>query len=109
MQGTSDFTPTTDLINGSPKNMVSYFMLNECHQFSLAMRTPDNFDVDTMIIDLLCYCPDEKKRDEMIDAYERRRDKEKRGKKTAALLTKGDFWIYLCGVMEFTEKSTGGI
>lgn len=108
MQATSDFTPTTDLINGSPKNMVTFFLLSRCTEFSHAMQKPDDIDISAVTADLLSYCPETKARDKMWDAFVERAKDPKIGKVTAAILTKGDFWAYICEVLEFTEKSTGG-
>ena len=114
MNATSDFTPTTDLINGSPKNMVTYFLLNRCNEFSRDIKTHDKVDVSAMTADLLSYCPDVAEREKMWDSFTKRKDEEiegmtKLGKElNAAILTKGDFWAYICRVLEFTDTSTGG-
>ena len=113
MQSTSDFTPSTDLINGSPKNMVTYFLLNRCNEFSRDIKTHE-VDVSAMTADLLSYCPEIKRREEMWEKFvERKEDPKVDGSKAykelnAAILTKGDFWAYICEVLEFTERSTGG-
>jgi hypothetical protein len=114
MQSTSDFTPTTDLINGSPKNMVTYFLLNRCNEFSRDIKQHDNVDVSAMTADLLSYCPEITRREKMWqDFTDRKADtavesNSKKRELNAAILTKGDFWAYICEVLEFTERSTGG-
>ena len=114
MQTTSDFTPTTDLINGSPKNMVTYFLLNRCNEFSRDIKQHENVDVSAMTADLLSYCPEVKKREEMWSMFVKRKDdtqiesNSRKRELNAAILTKGDFWAYICDVLEFTERSTGG-
>jgi len=108
MQASNDFTPTTDLINGSPKNMVTFFLLSRCTEFSRAMQKPDDVDVDAMTADLLSYCPEVNRRNTLWDKYMDRKKDPKTKNPTAAILTKGDFWAYICEVLEFTEKSTGG-
>lgn len=110
----SDFTPTTELLNGSPKLMVTFFLFTECKEFSKVMRNPGNANIDTATADLLSYCTDTKKREELWKKFVERKDDIKYGEDpqnrtiTAALLTKGDFWAYLCEALEFTETSTGG-
>jgi hypothetical protein len=107
---TSDFTPTTELLTGSPKNMATYFIMVEFQEFSRNIRVKSpNIDIDAMTADLLSYCPDTKKRDELLDRYVKRKDDPKIDKSqiTAAILTKGDMWAYICEVLEFTEKSAG--
>jgi hypothetical protein len=106
MQASTDFTPTTDLINGSPKNMVTFFLLNECREFSRAMQKPDGVDIDSMTADLLSYCPEITRRDQLWDSYIDRKKKIE-SQTTAAILTKGDFWAYICEVLEFTDRSAG--
>ena len=114
MNASSDFTPTTDLINGSPKNMVTYFLLNRCNEFSRDIKSHDKIDVSAMTADLLSYCPDEKEREKMWKEFTKRKDEEVEGydkqarELNAAILTKGDFWAYICRVLEFTESSNGG-
>ena len=107
MQQSTDFTPTTDLINGSPKNMVTFFLLSRCTEFSRAMQKPDDIDVDAMTADLLSYCPEVSRRNTLWDKYMERKKDPKMKNLTAAILTKGDFWAYICEVLEFTEKSSG--
>lgn len=107
MNASSDFTPTTDLINGSPKNMVTYFLLNRCNEFSRAMLDPDKVNVESMTADLLSYCPDISVRTRMWKDFVKRKG-EPGGALNAALLTKGDFWAYICSILEFTEEATGG-
>jgi len=108
MNASSDFTPTTDLINGSPKNMVTYFLLNRCNEFSRAMQDPDKVNVEAMVSDLISYCPDIPARTKMWNDYLKRKKDPGSSETNAALLTKGDFWAYICNVLEFTEESTGG-
>jgi len=109
MNSTSDFTPTTDLINGSPKNMVTYFLLNRCNEFSRAMQDPEKVDISAMTADLLSYCPEVTRREKMWEDFViRKKTGEGNKEVNAAILTKGDFWAYICEVLEFTERSTGG-
>lgn len=115
MNASSDFTPTTDLINGSPKNMVTYFLLNRCNEFSRDIKSHDKVDVSAMTADLLSYCPDVKEREKMyVDFVKRKDDEGTLGRNAAerelnaAILCKGDFWAYICRVLEFTESSNGG-
>jgi len=102
------------LINGSPKNMVTYFLLNRCNEFSRDIKQHDSVDVSAMTADLLSYCPEVRKREEMWKDFVKRKDDEevkgtaKYKELNAAILTKGDFWAYICEVLEFTERSTGG-
>jgi hypothetical protein len=109
MQGSTDFTPTTDLLGGSPKMMYTYFLLNQCTKYLDAMKTPDKIDVDSATASLLAFCPDTKRRDELLDKYQARKKDPTIGKNvvTASILTIGDFNAYLSEVLEFTEKSTG--
>lgn len=111
MQGSTDFTPTTDLLGGSPKMMYTYFLLNQCTKYLDAMKTPDKIDVEAATASLLAFCPDTKRRDKLLDDFKERCNDPKLKKSivTASILTIGDFNAYLSEVLEFTEKSTGGI
>ena len=108
MQGTTDFTPTTELLGGSPKMMYTYFLLQRAGKYLDAMMNPDEIDIEAATASLLAFCPDVKKRDEMFDSYVRRKNDTTVGKKTASILTIADFQAYLSEVLEFTEKSAGG-
>jgi len=95
--------------------MVTYFLLNRCNEFSRDIKTHDNVDVSAMTADLLSYCPDVKEREKMWKEFvKRKNDETTEGKSSserelnASILTKGDFWAYICGVLEFTESSYGG-
>lgn len=109
MQATTDFTPTTELLAGSPKMMYTYFLLQRAGKYLDAMLNQiDEETLETATASLLAFCPDVKKRDELFDNYVRRKQDPEVGKKTASILTIADFQAYLSEVLEFTEKSTGG-
>jgi hypothetical protein len=107
MQASSDFTPTTELLSGSPKMMYTYFLLNQCAKYLDAMKQPKDVNVDTTTTSLLAFCPDVARRDALFDKYESRK-KQMESDVTASILTIGDFQAYLSEVLEFTEKSSGG-
>jgi hypothetical protein len=107
MQASTDFTPTTELLGGSPKMMYTYFLLNQCAKYLDAMKQPKDINVDTTTTSLLAFCPDIKRRDELFDAYISRKKDGNIGTVTASILTIGDFQAYLSEVLEFTEKSAG--
>jgi hypothetical protein len=107
MQSSTDFTPTTELLSGSPKMMYTYFLLNQCAKYLDAMKQPKNIDVDTTTTSLLAFCPDVARRDQLFDSYQKRKEKME-SPVTASILTIGDFQAYLSEVLEFTEKSTAG-
>jgi hypothetical protein len=107
MQPSSDFTPTTELLTGSPKMMYTYFLLNQCAKYLDAMKQPKDIDVDTTTNSLLAFCPDVARRDKLFDSYQERKEKME-SPVTASILTIGDFQAYLSEVLEFTEKSTAG-
>ena len=71
------------------------------------MQDHEKVDVTAMTADLLSYCPDVKKRDKMWEDFIERKKKGAQ-ELNAAILTKGDFWAYICEVLEFTERSAGG-
>ena len=108
MEPSTDFTPTTALIGGSPKMMYTFFLLSECKNYLAAMKTPNNVNVDTTTNSLLAFCPDVATRDRLFSSYIRRKEKEQLDDVTASILTIGDFQAYLSEVLEFTESSTGG-
>jgi len=107
MNASTDFTPTTELLGGSPKMMFTYFLLNQCAKYLDAMQQPKDINVDSATASLLAFCPDVPKRDQFWkDFVERKKDSEM-GTITASILTVGDFQAYLSEVLEFTEKSGG--
>ena len=106
MQASADFTPTTELLSGSPKMMYTYFLLNQCAKYLDAMKQPKDINVDTTTTSLLAFCPDVARRDHLFDTYQARK-KEMESDVTASILTIGDFQAYLSEVLEFTEKSAG--
>jgi len=109
MQASTDFTPTTELLSGSPKMMYTYFLLNQCAKYLDAMRQPKDVNIDTVTNSLLAFCPDVARRDKLFDKYiERKQDPKIENAVTASILTIGDFQAYLSEVLEFTEKSAGG-
>jgi len=109
MQASSDFTPTTELLSGSPKMMYTYFLLNQCAKYLDAMKQPKEVNVDSATTSLLAFCPDVARRDMLFDAYiKRKMDPKIENAVTASILTIGDFQAYLSEVLEFTEKSSGG-
>jgi hypothetical protein len=109
MQAGTDFTPTTELLGGSPKMMYTYFLLNQCAKYLDAMKQPKDINVDTTTTSLLAFCPDIKRRDELFQSYlDRKKDVNIGNAVTASILTIGDFQAYLSEVLEFTEKSTAG-
>jgi len=108
MQSSTDFTPTTDLLGGSPKMMYTYFLLNQCAKYLDAMRDPDKIDIQSATASLLAFCPDVPTRDRLYDKYKARIKEPNMAKETASILTIGDFQAYLSEVLEFTEKATGG-
>jgi hypothetical protein len=109
MNASTDFTPTTDLLGGSPKMMYTYFLLNQCTKYLDAMKDPEKINIESATSSLLAFCPDTKRRDQLLDKFEERMNdpKLKKSKITASILTIGDFNAYLSEVLEFTEKSTG--
>jgi hypothetical protein len=107
MQASTDFTPTTELLGGSPKMMYTYFLLNQCAKYLDAMKQPKDINVDTTTTSLLAFCPDVARRDQLFKSYLDRK-KEIESDVTASILTIGDFQAYLSEVLEFTEKSTAG-
>lgn len=107
MQPGTDFTPTTELLGGSPKMMYTYFLLNQCAKYLDAMKQPSGINVDTTTTSLLAFCPDVTRRDQLFKSYLERK-KEIESDVTASILTIGDFQAYLSEVLEFTEKSTAG-
>ena len=107
MQASTDFTPTTDLLGGSPKMMYTYFLLNQCAKYLDAMKDPDKINVDSATASLLAFCPDVTRRDQLFDKYVDRKKDPKMKEVTASILTIGDFQAYLSEVLEFTEKSSG--
>jgi hypothetical protein len=109
MQASTDFTPTTELLGGSPKMMYTYFLLNQCAKYLDAMKNPDKIDLESTTASLLAFCPDITRREKLFKDYkERVKDTKNFSKETASILTIGDFQAYLSEVLEFTEKSTGG-
>ncbi|MCJ7425057.1 hypothetical protein MUP01_12450 [Candidatus Bathyarchaeota archaeon] len=87
--------------------------MNRCNEFSRDIKQHDNVDVSAMTADLLSYCPEVKTREKMWQDFVKRKEEDGEGSKqhkelNAAILTKGDFWAYICDVLEFTERSTGG-
>jgi len=108
MQASTDFTPTTDLLGGSPKMMYTYFLLNQCAKYLDAMKDPDKINIDSATASLLAFCPDVSRRDTLFKTYVDRKKDVKMGTITASILTIGDFQAYLSEVLEFTEKATGG-
>ena len=108
MQSSSDFTPTTDLLSGSPKNMYLFFLLQRAGKYLDAMMNPEGINVGTATASLLVFCPNEKKRDEFLDKFHNLSKDPKVGVNTASILVIGDFQAYISDVMEFTSKSTGG-
>ena len=109
MTSPTEFTPTTELLSGSPKMMYTYFLLNQCSKYLDAMKQPKDINVDTTTNSLLAFCPDIKRRDALFDKYvERKNDPKIESTVTASILTIGDFQAYLSEVLEFTEKSTAG-
>lgn len=109
MDANTDFTPTLDLIKGSPKVMYTFFLLSECKNYLAAMRQPDGINIDTTTTSLLAFCPDVPTRDKLWNEYIRRKSDPAVGNAvTASILTIGDFQAYLSEVLEFTETSTGG-
>jgi len=108
MQSSAEFTPTTELLSGSPKMMYTYFLLNQCAKYLDAMRQPKDINIDTSTNSLLAFCPDIAKRDKLWQSYIDRKDDPRIGNSvTASILTIGDFQAYLSEVLEFTEKSAG--
>jgi hypothetical protein len=108
MQASTDFTPTTELLGGSPKMMYTYFLLNQCAKYLDAMKQPKDINVDTTTTSLLAFCPDIGRRNTLFDSYQKRKEDPKIGNAvTASILTIGDFQAYLSEVLEFTEKSAG--
>jgi hypothetical protein len=106
MQASTDFTPTTELLGGSPKMMYTYFLLNQCAKYLDAMKQPKDINVDTTTTSLLAFCPDIARRDQLFQSYlDRKADGG--NSVTASILTIGDFQAYLSEVLEFTEKSAG--
>lgn len=109
MQPGTDFTPTTELLGGSPKMMYTYFLLNQCAKYLDAMKQPKDVNVDSATTSLLAFCPDVVRRDMLFDMYIKRKlDPKIENAVTASILTIGDFQAYLSEVLEFTEKSTAG-
>jgi hypothetical protein len=108
MNASSDFTPTTDLLGGSPKNMYLFFLLQRAGKYLDAMMNPDGINVGTATASLLVFCPNEKKRDEFLDKFHTLSKDPNVGINTASILTVGDFQAYISQVMEFTDTSTGG-
>jgi len=109
MQASTDFTPTTELLGGSPKMMYTFFLLNQCAKYLDAMKDPDKINIDTTTTSLLAFCPDISRRNQLFDSYTDRVSSKKMSKETASILTIGDFQAYLSEVLEFTEKSAGVI
>jgi len=107
MPALTDFTPTTELLTGSPKMMYTYFLLNQCAKYLDAMQNPKNINVDSATAALLAFCPDVPKRNQFWDAFVERKKDTEVGTITASILTIGDFQAYLSEVLEFTEKSAG--
>jgi hypothetical protein len=107
MPTVTDFTPTTELMGGSPKMMYTFFLLFQCGKYLDAMRTPDTIDIESTTASLLAFCPDIKRRDELFDKFKERSKDAKIGKITASILTIGDLTAYLSEVLEFTERSAG--
>ena len=108
MNPSSEFTPTTELLGGSPKMMYTYFLLNQCAKYLDGMRTPESINVESATASLLAFCPDITRRDQLLNKYHERIKDTKIGEVTASILTIGDFQAYLSEVLEFTEKSAGG-
>ncbi len=104
--GSKDFTPTTDLLAGSPKMMYTYFLLSECAKYLDAMKQPRDINVDTTTNSLLAFCPNTKLRDKFWQDYIDRK-KAQDSAVTASILTIGDFQAYLSEILEFTEKAHG--
>jgi hypothetical protein len=109
MQASTDFTPTTELLGGSPKMMYTFFLLNQCAKYLDAMKNPESIDIESATASLLAFCPDIGRRDKLFDSFRDRTKDPKIGKITASILTIGDFQAYLSEVLEFTEKSAGVI
>lgn len=94
---------------GSPKLLYTSFLLGLIREFfSLIMtESATPLQVERGFSTLVGFCPDKQAREQIWDAYVRRRD-DKGSAANAAILSCGDLVDYLTEALDLVETSEGG-
>lgn len=109
-QPSIDLTPTTALLNGSPKSMYVFFLLSLAKNYFEVMRVASpHEDIESATAALIAFCPNKTKREELWELYITRKEGSNKSILTASVYTIGDLISYLSETLEFEEESTGGL
>ena len=92
----------------SPKNIAAISVLRLYEKYFDYMATSKDINIDRMTAALLICCPEENRRKELWDLYEKERDREGGNQITASVLAVGGWYQYMSSAMGLTEQSRGG-
>ena len=106
-----DLSPISGNMGGSPKVMYTYFLLSLARNYFEDMRAGDAGSIERSTAALIAFLPNASKREELWDQYVKERDSDKFEDLyiNASVHTVGALISYLSDLLEFEEKSTGGL
>lgn len=102
-----EYSPSSELMQSSPKVLITLFLLGRYNHYLDQMDNPDGLDLDSATAALLSTLPNAVLRDKLFKDYVERKKDSKIGGITASLLTSGDWFAHISEVLEFTETSAG--
>lgn len=102
-----DLSPIGSNMGGSPKSMYTFFLLSLCRNYFEEMRAGDNPGIERATAALIAFCPSRTKRDQLWELYIKKR--EGANATTASVHAVGEMVSYLNDMLEFEEKSNGGL
>lgn len=106
-QSTIDLNPIAANSMGSPKGMYVYFLLALCRNYFETMKDGSTISIDSATAALIAFCPNREKRKELWDGYIK--EKSHTNTTTSSVYAVGELVSYLSEVLEFEERSTGGL
>lgn len=106
-----DLSPISGNMGGSPKVMYTYFLLSLARNYFEDMRAGDTGSIERSTAALIAFLPNPTKRTELWNRYVKERDSSGYEERyiDASVHTVGELISYLSELLEFEEKSTGGL